>query len=62
VGPGPVPETGLLVSAGVKRRTTAGGGALFTRSFALSAHRNRRTRCMTCGPGPPCQRLDRWLR
>jgi hypothetical protein len=57
-----VPETGLSVSAGAKRRTTAGGGALFTRRFAFSAHRNRRARCMTCGPGPPCQRLDRWLR
>jgi hypothetical protein len=56
-----VPETGLSVSAGAKRRTTAGGGALFTRRFAFSAHRNRRARCMTCGPGPPCQRLDRWL-
>jgi hypothetical protein len=28
----------------------------------LSSHRNRRARCMTCGPGPSCQRLDRWLR
>jgi hypothetical protein len=58
----PVPETGLLVSAGAKRRTTAGYGALFTRRFAFSAHRNWRARCMTCGPGPPCQILDRWLR
>jgi hypothetical protein len=58
----PVPEIGLSVLAGAKRRTTAGGGALFTRRFAFFAYRNRRTRCMTCGPGPPCQRLDRWLR
>jgi hypothetical protein len=58
----PVPETGLSVSTGAKRRTIAGGGALFTRRFAFSAHRNQRVRCMTCGPGPPCQRLDRWLR
>jgi hypothetical protein len=57
----PMPETGLSVSARAKRRTTAGSGALFTRRFAFSAHRNRRARCMTCGPGPPCQRLDRWL-
>jgi hypothetical protein len=47
-----VPGTGLLVLAEAKRRTTAGGGALFTRRFAFSAHRNRRARCMTCGPGP----------
>jgi hypothetical protein len=57
----PVPETGLLVSAGAKRRTTAGSDAFFTRRFAFSTHRNRCARCMTCGPGPPCQRLDRWL-
>jgi hypothetical protein len=57
----PVPETGLLVSAGAKRCTTTGGDAFFTRRFAFSAHRNPCARCMTCGPGPPCQRLDRWL-
>jgi hypothetical protein len=57
----PMPETGLSVSAGAKRRTTADGGTLFMRRFAFSAHRNRRARCMTCGPGPPCQRLDHWL-
>jgi hypothetical protein len=57
-----MPETGLLVSAGAKRRTTAGDDAFFTRWFAFSTPRNRRARCMTCGPGPPCQRLDRWLR
>ena len=56
-----VPGTGLLVLAEAKRHTTVGGGALFTRRFAFSAHRNRRARCMTCGPGSPCQRLDRWL-
>jgi hypothetical protein len=38
----PVPETGLSVSAGAKRRNTVGSGALFTRRFAFSAHRNRR--------------------
>jgi hypothetical protein len=54
----PVPETGLSVSAGAKRRTTTGGGAFFTRRFASSAHKNWCARCMTCGPGPPCQRLD----
>jgi hypothetical protein len=53
----PVSETGLLVSVGAKRRTTAGGDVLFTRRFVFSAHRNQqRARCMTCGPRPPCQR------
>jgi hypothetical protein len=33
----PVPETGLLVLAEVKRRTTAGGGLLLTRRFAFFA-------------------------
>jgi hypothetical protein len=56
VGPGPC---GLLVLVEAKRRTTIGGGALFTRRFTFSAHRNQRAMCMTCGPGPPCQRLDR---
>jgi hypothetical protein len=27
----------------------------------LPAPRNRHTGCMTCGPGPPCQRLDHRL-
>jgi hypothetical protein len=58
----PVLETRLSVSAGAKRRTTAGSGALFTCWFSFSAHRNRRARCVTCGPGPPCQGLDCWLR
>jgi hypothetical protein len=58
----PVPEIGPSISAGAKRRTTVGGGALFTCRFTFSTHRNRRARCKTCGPRPPCQRLDRWLR
>jgi hypothetical protein len=41
----------------VKRRTTAGGGVLLTRRFTFSAHGGRRSRSMTRGPGPPCQRL-----
>jgi hypothetical protein len=57
----PVPETGLSVSAGAKRRTTIGGGALFMRRFAFFTHENRRAKYMTCGPGPSCHRLDRWL-
>jgi hypothetical protein len=58
----PVPETGLLVLAGAKKRTTVGDDAFFTRRFAFSAYRNWRARHMTCGHGPPCQRLDHWLR
>jgi hypothetical protein len=58
----PMPETGLLVSAEVKRRTTAGGGLLLTRRFAFSTHGGRSPRSMTHGPGPPCQRLARCFR
>jgi hypothetical protein len=40
----PVPETGLLVSVEVKRRTTAGGSMLFTQrtGLLLSAETKRR--------------------
>jgi hypothetical protein len=60
----PVPETGLLVSAEVKRHTTVDGGVLLTRRFAFSAHGGRRPKSMTRGPGAPCQRLVRcfWRR
>jgi hypothetical protein len=38
-GPGPpVSETGPLLSAEVKRRTTVGGGVLLTRRFVFPAH------------------------
>jgi hypothetical protein len=60
MGPGPRAVTGLLVSAEVKRCTTAGGGVLLTRRFAFSAHGGRRPRSMTRGPRPPCQRLVRY--
>jgi hypothetical protein len=50
----PVSGTGPLVSAEVKRRTTAGGGSLLTRQFPFFALRDRRPRSMTRGPGPPC--------
>jgi hypothetical protein len=53
----PVLGTGPLLSAKIKRRSTAGGGVLFTRRFAFCAHGGRRPRSMTRGPGPPCQRL-----
>jgi hypothetical protein len=53
----PVPEAGLLLSAEVKRRITAGGGVLLTRWFAFSAHGGQLPRSMTRGPWPPCQRL-----
>jgi hypothetical protein len=62
VGPDPRVRDWAISFGGAKRRTTASGGVLFTRQFAFSAHRNRRARCMTCWPGPPCQKLDRWLR
>jgi hypothetical protein len=58
----PASETGLLVSAEVKRRTTAGGGVLLTQRFAFSAHGGRRPKSMTRGPEPPCQRLVRCFR
>jgi hypothetical protein len=54
----PALETRLLVSAEVKRRTTAGGSVLLTRRFAFSTHRGQRLKSMTRGPRPPCQRLD----
>jgi hypothetical protein len=55
----PVSETGPLLSAEVKRHTTAGGGVLLTWRFVFSAHGDRCPRSMTHGPGPPCQRLGR---
>jgi hypothetical protein len=58
----PVPEAGPLLSAEVKRRTTAGGGVLLTRRFAFSAHGRQRPRSMTRGPGPLGQRLVRCFR
>jgi hypothetical protein len=53
----PAPKAGLLLSAEMKRHTTAGGRVLLTRRFTFSAHRGRRPKSMTRGPGPPCQRL-----
>jgi hypothetical protein len=35
------------------------GGLLLAWWFAFFALGNRHTSCMTCGPGPPCQRLGR---
>jgi hypothetical protein len=58
----PVSETGPLLLAEVKRRTTVGGGVLLTRWFAFSAHGGRRPKSMARGPGPPCQRLVRCFR
>jgi hypothetical protein len=60
----PVPEAGPLLSAEVKRRTTADGGVLLTWRFTFSAHGGQRPRSMTRGPRPPCQRLVRcfWRR
>jgi hypothetical protein len=53
----PAPEAGPLLLVEMKRHTTAGGGVLLTRRFAFSAHGGRRSKSMTHGPGPPCQRL-----
>jgi hypothetical protein len=53
----PVPEAGPLLSTEVKRRTTTGGGMLFTRRFAFSAHGSQRPKSMTRGPRPPRQGL-----
>jgi hypothetical protein len=47
----PVSDTGLLVLAEVKRRTTAGGGSLLTRRFAFSALRR-----------PTPKEYDSWAR
>jgi hypothetical protein len=58
----PASEIGLLVLAEVKRRTTAGGGVLLMRRFALSAHGGQRPKSMTRGPRPPCQRLGQCFR
>jgi hypothetical protein len=58
----PVSETGPLVSAEMKRRTTAGGGSLLTRQFAFFAPGDRRPKSMTRGPRPPSQRLGRYIR
>jgi hypothetical protein len=58
----PMSETGLLVSAEVKRRTIADDGVLLTRRFAFSANGDRHPRSMTRGLGPPCQRLGRCFR
>jgi hypothetical protein len=62
MGPGPVPKTGQLVSAEMKRRIAAGGGMLLTRWFAFFALRDRRPWSMTYGPEPPCHRLGRCFR
>jgi hypothetical protein len=65
----PVSETRPLLPAKMERRTTAGGGSLLTWRFAFLAIGDPHTSCMTCGPGPPCQRLGcfgahwtRWAR
>jgi hypothetical protein len=58
----PMSKAGLLVSAEVKRRTTADVGVLLTRRFAFSAHGDQRPRSMTRGPGPPRQGLGRCFR
>jgi hypothetical protein len=51
----PMSEAGPLLLAKMKRR----GGSLLAWQFAFFAHGDRRPRRMTCGLGPPCQRLGR---
>jgi hypothetical protein len=50
-------ETRSLSLAEMKRHTTVGGGSLLAWRFAFSVLGDQHTRCMTCGPGPPCHRL-----
>jgi hypothetical protein len=57
VGPGPMSETGPLLSAEMKRSTTVGGGSLLAWQFAFFALGDPHTSCMTRGHGPPCQIL-----
>jgi hypothetical protein len=58
----PVSEAGPLLSAELKRHTTADGGILLMRRFVFSAHGGRCLKSMTRGPGPPCQRPVRYFR
>jgi hypothetical protein len=58
----PVSEAGPLLLAEMKKQTTASGGPLLKRRFAIFALGDRHPRSMTRGPGPPCQRLGRCLR
>jgi hypothetical protein len=62
-------ETRPLLPVEMERRTTTGGDSLLLWRFAFSALGDPHTSCMTCGPGPPCQRLGcfgarraRWAR
>jgi hypothetical protein len=47
-------KNNLLSSAAAPRRRAIVCGGLYP---ALSAPEIRHTNCMTCGPGPPCQKL-----
>jgi hypothetical protein len=55
-------EAGPLLSAEMKRHTTADGGVLLTRRFTFSAHGDRRPRSIIRGPEPPRQRLGHCFR
>jgi hypothetical protein len=52
-----VSGTRPLLLAEMERRATTGGSSLLAWRFAFSALEDPQTSCMTCGPGPPCQRL-----
>jgi hypothetical protein len=66
VGPGPCIRDWTIVFSGDGGRTAAGGDSLRVWRFAFSAPGDPHNSCMTCGLGPPCQRLDyfgaRWAR
>jgi hypothetical protein len=60
-GPGPpCHRLGLSFAVAPRRHTTGACGGLLYRhawQFVLSAPEMRLTKCMTCGPGSPCQGL-----
>jgi hypothetical protein len=50
-------EAGSWSSAEMKRRITTGSGSPLAWRFTSLTPGDQRTRCMTCGTGPPCHRL-----
>jgi hypothetical protein len=62
VGPGPRARDWVVgFGGGEEAHYRRQWRALHT-SVLLLCTQNWRARCMTCGPRPPCQMLDRWLR
>jgi hypothetical protein len=54
-------RTGPLLSAEVKWRITAGGGVLFMRQFAFSAHGGQHPMFFSKWPNPPPPRVRDWV-